>query len=187
MYVSCHRHLFLVLLLNQRWSPPLRLQASHCSTFHIMCDVLSIAVFCSESIECFPGIVSKFFFKLLVTIPVAPIIIIIIIICFTGINISKLICRRTNWITPLKFCHNRKKSQKRCLLQSSKLPNVSAPRCINSCYECLDLQALYFNSNNFGMQQLCVGFVTWVSIRKQFCSVRTFGSLFARLLRTHRI
>jgi len=51
--------------------PPLRLQASHCSTFRIMCDVPSIAVFCSESIEWFPGIVSKFFFKLLVTIPVA--------------------------------------------------------------------------------------------------------------------
>jgi len=39
-----------------------------------MCDVPSIAVFCSESIECFPGIASKFFLKLLVTIPVAPII-----------------------------------------------------------------------------------------------------------------
>ena len=65
---------FPVLLLNQRWSPPLTLQASHCSTFRIMCDVPSIAVFCSESIECFPGTVSKFFFKLLVTIPVAPII-----------------------------------------------------------------------------------------------------------------
>ena len=65
---------FLVLLLNQRWSPPLRLQASHCSTFRIMCDVPSIAVFCSGSIECFPGTVSKFFFKLLVTIPLAPII-----------------------------------------------------------------------------------------------------------------
>ena len=33
-----------------------------------MCYVPSTAVFCSESIECFPGIVSKFFFKLLVTI-----------------------------------------------------------------------------------------------------------------------
>ena len=74
MYVSCHKHFFPLLLLNQRWSPPLRLQASHCSTFRIMCDVPSIAVSCSESIECFPGIVSKFFFKLLVTIPVAPII-----------------------------------------------------------------------------------------------------------------
>ena len=64
---------FPVLLLNQRWSPPLTLQASHCSTFRIMCDVPSIAVFCSESIECVPGTVSKFFFKLLVTIPMAPI------------------------------------------------------------------------------------------------------------------
>jgi len=65
---------FLILLLNQRWSPPLRLQASHCSTFRIMCDVPSKAVFCSESIEWFPGTASKFFLKLLVTIPVAPII-----------------------------------------------------------------------------------------------------------------
>jgi len=39
-----------------------------------MCDVPSIAVFCSESIECFPGTASKFFLKLLVTIPVAPVI-----------------------------------------------------------------------------------------------------------------
>jgi hypothetical protein len=66
---------FLVLLLNQRWSPPLSLQASHCSTFRIMCDVPSIAVFCSESIERLNGTDSKFFLKLLVTIPVAPIII----------------------------------------------------------------------------------------------------------------
>ena len=74
MDVSCHRHFFPVLILNQRWSPPLTLQASHCSTFRIMCDVPSIAVFCRESIECFPGTVSKFLFKLLVTIPVAPVI-----------------------------------------------------------------------------------------------------------------
>jgi len=40
-----------------------------------MCDVPSIAVFCSESIECFPGRASKFFLKLLITIPVAPTII----------------------------------------------------------------------------------------------------------------
>jgi len=65
---------FLVFLLNRRWSPPLRLQASHCSTFRIMCDVPSIAVFCSEYIECFPGTVSKFFLKFLVTITVAPVI-----------------------------------------------------------------------------------------------------------------
>jgi len=65
---------FLVLLLNQRWSSPLRLQASHCSTFRIMCDVPSIAVFCSEFSECFSGTASKFFLKFLVIIPVAPII-----------------------------------------------------------------------------------------------------------------
>ena len=45
-----------------------------------MCDVPSIAVFCSESIERIPGTASKFFFKLLVTIPVAPIITGVIII-----------------------------------------------------------------------------------------------------------
>ena len=39
-----------------------------------MCDVPSIAVFCSESIGRFLGISFKFFLKLLVTIPVAPII-----------------------------------------------------------------------------------------------------------------
>jgi hypothetical protein len=39
-----------------------------------MCDVPSTAVFCSESIECFPGIASRFFLKLFVTILVAPII-----------------------------------------------------------------------------------------------------------------
>jgi hypothetical protein len=33
-----------------------------------MCDVPSIAVFCSESIQGFPGIASKFFLMLLVTL-----------------------------------------------------------------------------------------------------------------------
>ena len=39
-----------------------------------MCDVPSIAVFCNESIECFPGMASKFFLKPFVIIPVADII-----------------------------------------------------------------------------------------------------------------
>ena len=39
-----------------------------------MFDVPSIVVFCERSIECVPGIVSRFFFKLCVTIPVAPVI-----------------------------------------------------------------------------------------------------------------
>jgi hypothetical protein len=44
----------------------------------MMCDVPSMAVFCKESIECCPGIVSRYFCKLLLTIPVAPMMMIII-------------------------------------------------------------------------------------------------------------
>jgi len=43
------------------------------------CDVPSTAVFCSESVERFPGTASKCFLKPFVTIPVAPIIIGIIL------------------------------------------------------------------------------------------------------------
>jgi len=39
-----------------------------------MCDVPSLDVFCTESIESFPGMASKFFLKPIVTIAVAPII-----------------------------------------------------------------------------------------------------------------
>ena len=74
---------FLVPFLNQWWSPLLGLQVSDCSTFRTMCDVPSIAVFCTESIESFPGMASKFFLKPTVTIPVAPII--------TGIIVHDLI------------------------------------------------------------------------------------------------
>ena len=74
MNVSCHRPFLPDTSLETTGSPPLRLQGSHGNTFRIMCDVPSIAVFCSESIECFSGISSKFFLKLLVTIPVAPVI-----------------------------------------------------------------------------------------------------------------
>jgi hypothetical protein len=52
---------------------------SHCSTSRTMCDVATISVCCSESIECFPGIAYRFVLKLFVTIPVAPIIIGIIL------------------------------------------------------------------------------------------------------------
>jgi len=64
---------YLLLLLNQRRSPPLRLQVSHCSTFCIMCDVHRTAVFCSESIECFPGMAFNTFLRPFVAIPVAPV------------------------------------------------------------------------------------------------------------------
>ena len=65
---------FLVLLLNHGWSPLLRVQVSDCSTSDIMCHVPSMAVFCSASIACFPGMASKFFFKHFVTILVAAVI-----------------------------------------------------------------------------------------------------------------
>ena len=35
---------FLVVPLNQRWSPPLRLQTSHCSTFRIMYFIIIIII-----------------------------------------------------------------------------------------------------------------------------------------------
>jgi hypothetical protein len=63
---------FLVLLANQRWFPPLRLQVSECSNF-LVCDVPSTAVFCSESVEGFPDMASKFVFKHFVTMSVAPV------------------------------------------------------------------------------------------------------------------
>jgi hypothetical protein len=66
---------FPALLLNRQWSPPPRLQISDCSTFLITCDVPSIAVFCSESVECFPRTASRHFLKPFVTITVAPVII----------------------------------------------------------------------------------------------------------------
>ena len=68
----------LVLLLNQWWSQPLRFHVSDCNAFRIMCHVPSVAVFCSESIEYFPGKASKFFFKPF-TILVAAVITAIII------------------------------------------------------------------------------------------------------------
>ena len=71
--------LFFLVLLNQRRSPQLRFQISDFNTFRIMCDVPCIAVVGSESIECFPGMASKFFFKSFVTILVVLFIIGIII------------------------------------------------------------------------------------------------------------
>jgi hypothetical protein len=48
--------------LSQWWTPPLRLQVSASSTLLMMCDVPSMAVSCRESIECSPGIVSRYLF-----------------------------------------------------------------------------------------------------------------------------
>ena len=47
-----------------------------------MCDVPSLAVFCSESIECFTDTASKFFLTLLVTIPVTLLLLLLLLLLF---------------------------------------------------------------------------------------------------------
>jgi hypothetical protein len=54
MDVSRHRPFRPGTSLEPEVIPTAQASASHCSTFRIMCDVPSIAVFCSETIECFP-------------------------------------------------------------------------------------------------------------------------------------
>jgi hypothetical protein len=45
MDVTCHRHFLPGTSLEPAGDPPpLRLQASHCSTFRIMCDVIDIII-----------------------------------------------------------------------------------------------------------------------------------------------
>jgi hypothetical protein len=53
---------FPVCFLNQRWTPSLRFQVSHCSAIRSTCDVPSIAVFCKKSIECVPGIYCCYYY-----------------------------------------------------------------------------------------------------------------------------
>jgi hypothetical protein len=48
--------------LSQWWTPPLRLQVSACSTFLMMWMFLVWQFFCKESIECCPGIVSRYYY-----------------------------------------------------------------------------------------------------------------------------
>jgi hypothetical protein len=45
----------VLLLLSQRWTPPLRHQVSHRNTFLMTCDTPTMADFCRESIESCPG------------------------------------------------------------------------------------------------------------------------------------
>jgi len=61
--VFCHRPFLLCTSPEPMVIPLLRLQVPDCSTFCIVCDVPSIAVFCSESVECFLGMASKYVLK----------------------------------------------------------------------------------------------------------------------------
>ena len=64
-YYSCYSLLSLVLLLHQRWSPPLSLQVSHYNTFRTMCDVPSIAVFVLNLLHVFQVWLPNFSLNLL--------------------------------------------------------------------------------------------------------------------------
>jgi hypothetical protein len=83
----------ILLLLSQWWTPPLRLQVSACSNLLTMSDVPIMAVFCTESIDCYPGIVTRNCFTLLLTILVAPMI--------TGM--TKRFMFHIHWILILRF------------------------------------------------------------------------------------
>ena len=73
--VSCHRPFLPGTSLEPAVIPTAQASSLTLQYFpYYESDVPSIAVFCSESIESFPGTAPKFFFRLLVTIPVAPII-----------------------------------------------------------------------------------------------------------------
>jgi hypothetical protein len=73
--VACHRPFLTgTVPLEPTAIPTAQTSVSHCSTFRIMCDVPTIAVCCSESIECVPGTAFKTFFRPFVAIPMAAII-----------------------------------------------------------------------------------------------------------------
>jgi len=59
-----------------------------------VCDVPSIAVFCSESIERFPGAASKVFLKLLVSIQVAPLLLLLLLLFCSNTEIRKIRVQR---------------------------------------------------------------------------------------------
>ena len=95
MDVSCHRPFLPGTSLEPAVISTAQASSFTLQYFRIMCDVPSIAVLYSESIECFPGTVSTFFLKLLVTIPVAPIITGIIVhfrFHIRCISMQKLLC-----------------------------------------------------------------------------------------------
>ena len=73
--VCCHRpFLPRTSPLEPTAIPTAQTSFSDCSAFRIVCDVPSTPVFCSESIEYFPGTAFKTFFRPLVAIPMPLII-----------------------------------------------------------------------------------------------------------------
>jgi hypothetical protein len=63
------------------------------STFRSMCAVPNMAVFCSSLTSWFPGLLLTYFLNNFEIVPVAPIIIIIIIIALTSWELSAYACQ----------------------------------------------------------------------------------------------
>ena len=105
-FVSCHMPSHSGISLEPTAIP---LQVSDCSTFRVMCDVPSTAVFCSELIEYFRGMATKFFFKCMIIIIIIIIVIIIIIII-----ICALWCRDMNIYSSLSASTSTLASQFSC-------------------------------------------------------------------------
>ena len=75
--VSCHSLFLPGTALEPTVIPTAQASSSKLHTFHILCDVLSIAVFCGDSVEDFLVWLPNFSLKPLITIPVALINIVI--------------------------------------------------------------------------------------------------------------
>ena len=74
MDVSCHRPFLPDTSLVPAVIPTAQASSFTLQYFPYYVWCYKYSCFCSESIECLPGTASKFFLKLLLTIPVAPII-----------------------------------------------------------------------------------------------------------------
>ena len=126
-----------------------------------MCDVPSIAVFCSESIECFPGTASKYVLKLLVTIPEAPVI--------------------TGMIVHFRF-HIRCISTRKLLYFNFFLHNISACRYCHI-YQCACFLFCVFN---YYIWPVCCNFSVCVyCLIPQHCDISLFIRWLGHMLCLH--
>ena len=57
-----------------------------------MCDVPSVAVFCTESIECFPGTVSSFLIIIITIIIVVVVVVVVVTVIITCLKIIRTSC-----------------------------------------------------------------------------------------------
>ena len=145
-----------------------------------MCVVPSIAVFCSESIECFPGIVSKFFFKLLVTIPVVPII--------TGIIIIIIVISTHLWLGPPSGLFPSFLSAKFCFRFTSPRQKYTSGKNLCHTYFLFGVRCSVLGSETIVRFAACFlslfAYVSWEYLGLGI--VGSFHIIFSSLLTNHR-